>query len=160
MKIAEEWLGVDRSHRKLAHRGSRLEAFYASESMVLRVLRTAGIQVVERPPRERRPRREWPQWAELVPGVITIYDFTHSRGLPSWCAIAVLDMVSRYWLATVVSAEEGSTQVEVAYSRAGPCWARRICSTMRRSWPSCAAARGLTTTTSRCCSRCRTTGRR
>ncbi|MEV0391465.1 integrase core domain-containing protein [Nonomuraea sp. NPDC050643] len=118
VKIAEEWLDIDRSHRKLAHRGSRVEAFYASESTVLRVLQAAGIKVAERPARERRPRREWPEWAELVPGVITIYDFTHFRGLPSWCAIAVLDVVSRYWLATVVSPEETSTQVEVAYTRA------------------------------------------
>jgi transposase InsO family protein len=118
VKISEEWLEIDRSHRKLAHRGSRVEAFYASESTVLRVLQAAGIKVAERPARERRPRRGWPEWAELVPGVITIYDFTHFRGVPSWCAIAVLDVVSRYWLATLVSPEETSTQVEVAYTRA------------------------------------------
>ncbi|MGP3921534.1 transposase, partial [Nonomuraea sp. 10N515B] len=118
VKIAEDWLGIDRSHRKLAHRGSRLEAFYASESTVLRVLHAAGVVVPERPARERRPRRAWPEWADLVPGVITIYDFTHFRGLPRWCAIAVMDVVSRYWLATVVSPEETSTQVEVAYTRA------------------------------------------
>ncbi|MEU4235673.1 integrase core domain-containing protein [Nonomuraea sp. NPDC026600] len=118
VKIAEEWMGIDRSHRKLAHRGSRLESFYASESTVLRVLQAAGVAVPERPARQRRPRREWPEWADLVPGVITIYDFTHFRGLSRWCAIAVLDVVSRYWLATVLSAEETSTQVEVAYTRA------------------------------------------
>ena len=38
LKIATDWAQIDRSHRKLAHRGSRLEAFYASESTVLRVL--------------------------------------------------------------------------------------------------------------------------
>jgi putative transposase len=118
VKIAEEWGEVDRSHRKLAHRGSRLDTFYASESTVLRVLQAAGVKIRERPARERRPRRPWPEWAELVPGVITIYDFTHFRGVPSWCAIAVMDVVSRYWLATVVSPEETSTQVEVAYTRA------------------------------------------
>jgi len=32
--------------------------------------------------------------------------------------VAVLDVVSRYWLATVVSAEESSTQIEVAFTRA------------------------------------------
>ncbi|MGP3959995.1 transposase [Nonomuraea sp. 3N208] len=85
---------------------------------MLRVLQAAGITVVERPRRERRPRRELPGWAELVPGVITIYDFTHFRGLPRWCVVAVMDVVSRYWLATVVSPEEISTQVEVAYTRA------------------------------------------
>ena len=61
--------------------------------------------------------RPWPDWAELVPGVIWIYDFTHFRASRR-CAVAVLDVVSRLWLATVVSAEESSTQVEVAFTRA------------------------------------------
>lgn len=55
--------------------------------------------------------------AELVPGVIWIYDFTHFHA-SKWCAVAVLDVVSRYWMSTVVSAEESSTQVEVAFTRA------------------------------------------
>ena len=116
-KIAEEWAEIDRSHRKLAQRGSRLEAFYASESTVLRVLTAAGVHLPEQAPRERGAKRAWPQWAELVPGVIWIYDFTHFRASRR-CAVAVLDVVSRYWLATVVSAEESSTQVEVAFTRA------------------------------------------
>ena len=62
-------------------------------------------------------KRPWPEWAELVPGVIWIYDFTHFRASRR-CAVAVLDVVSRYWLATVVSPEESSTQVELAFTRA------------------------------------------
>lgn len=118
VKLAEEWGEIDRSHRKLAHRGSRLGLVYVSESTVLRVLVAEGVHLPERPPRERRERRPFPEWAELVPGVIFIYDFTHFAGLPGWCAIAVLDVVSRKWLATVVSAEETSTQVEIAFTRA------------------------------------------
>jgi len=117
VKIAEEWGDIDRSHRKLAHRGSRLQAFYASESTVLRVLVAAGIRLPDPPPRERQPARPWPEWAELVPGVIYIYDFTHFRASRR-CAVAVIDVVSRYWLSFVVSAEESSTQVEVAFTRA------------------------------------------
>jgi hypothetical protein len=49
--------------------------------------------------------------------VIWIYDFTHFRASKR-CAVAVLDVVSRFWLSTVVSAEESSTQVEVAFTRA------------------------------------------
>lgn len=118
VKLAEDWGEVDRSHRKLAHRGSRLELVYVSESTVLRVLVAEGVHLPERPPRERRDKRPFPEWAELVPGVIFIYDFTHFAGLPGWCAIAIIDVVSRKWLATVVSAEETSTQVEVAFTRA------------------------------------------
>ena len=117
VKVAEEWGEIDRAHRKLAHRGSRLDLFYASESTVLRVLIDEGVQLPGRPPREPRAKRPFPEWAELVPGVIWIYDFTHFRASKR-CAIAVLDVVSRVWLSTVVSAEESSTQVEVAFTQA------------------------------------------
>ncbi|MGH4016427.1 MAG: integrase core domain-containing protein [Pseudonocardiaceae bacterium] len=49
--------------------------------------------------------------------MIWIYDCTHFRASRR-CAIAVLDVVSRSWLSTVVSAKESSTQVEVAFTRA------------------------------------------
>jgi transposase InsO family protein len=117
VKLAEEWAEVDRSHRKLAHRGSRLDLVHASESTVWRVLAGEGIVLPAPEPRQPQPARPWPDWAELVPGVIWIYDFTHFRASKR-CAIAVLDVVSRLWLATVVSAEESSTQVEVAFTRA------------------------------------------
>jgi putative transposase len=117
IKVAEQWLGIDRSHRKLAHRGSRLGVVHMSESSVLRVLADAGMTLPARPARARRERRGLPDWAELVPGVIYIYDFTHFNRVKG-AVIAVIDVVSRYWLATVVSAEESSTQVEVAFTRA------------------------------------------
>jgi len=115
--LADEWGEVDLSHRQLAHRGSRLDLVHVSESTLLRVLVAAGIHLPARGAREPRPPRAWPDWAELVPGVIWIYDFTHFRA-STWCAVAVLDVVSRYWLSTVVSAEESSTQIEVAFTRA------------------------------------------
>ena len=118
VKLAEGWGEIDRSHRKLAHRGSRLEMVYVSESTVLRVLVAEAVHLPERPARERRDKRPFPQWAEPAPGVIFIYDFTHFAGLRGWGVIAVLDVVSRKWLSTVVSAEETSTQVEVAFTRA------------------------------------------
>src|SRR6266545_5017829 len=74
LALAEEWGEVDRSHRKLAHRGSRLDRVYVSESTVLRLLDAAGMRLPGAAARERRPARPWPEWAELVPGVIWIYD--------------------------------------------------------------------------------------
>ena len=117
VKVAEQWGQIDRSHRKLAHRASRLDLVHMSESSVLRVLTEAGVHLPEPAGRERRAPRAWPEWAELVPGVIYIYDFTHFRASQA-CAIAVMDVISRYWLATVVSVEESSVQVEVAFTRA------------------------------------------
>ncbi|WP_432021118.1 hypothetical protein [Streptomyces sp. 1222.5] len=45
VKLAEDWALVDRSHRKLAHRGSRLGWVHVSESTVLRVLAAEGIHL-------------------------------------------------------------------------------------------------------------------
>jgi hypothetical protein len=76
VKLAAQWGEVDLSHRKLAHRGSRLDLVHVSESTLLRVLIAAGVHLPVRGTREPRPARAWPDWAELVPGVIFIYDFT------------------------------------------------------------------------------------
>ncbi|MGH3096257.1 MAG: integrase core domain-containing protein [Streptosporangiales bacterium] len=113
--VAESWEQTDLSHRKLAHRGSYLDRVFVSESTVLRVLTNAGMRLPGLPPRPPRPRTPWPDWAELTPGVIYIYDFTHFTALPGWCAIAVVDVVSRYWLSTVFAPEETSIQVETAF---------------------------------------------
>jgi hypothetical protein len=55
VKVAQEWGEIDRSHRKLAHRGSRLDQVYVSESTVLRVLEAAGMRLPGTPAREKRP---------------------------------------------------------------------------------------------------------
>jgi transposase InsO family protein len=116
IELAKAWERIDLSHRKLAHRGSRLDMVYVSESTVLRVLTEAGVHLPGIPVvREPRSKKPWPDWVELIPGQIWIYDFTHFKGLPSWCSIAVLDVISRKWLSTVVSPEETSTQVETAF---------------------------------------------
>jgi len=115
VEVAKTWQQVDLSHRKIAHRGSRLGRVHASESTALRVLTAAGMRLPglpKAPPREKTP---WPEWAELVPGVIYIYDFTHFTALRGWCAIAVIDVVSRYWLSTVLAPEETWVQVETAF---------------------------------------------
>ncbi|MQA17353.1 MAG: integrase, partial [Pseudonocardiaceae bacterium] len=116
LELAKDWGRVDLSHRKLAHRGSRLDAVFVAESTVLRVLTAAGMHLPGLPQvRQKRPKTPWPDWVELVPGQIYIYDFTHFTGLRGWCAIAVLDVVSRYWLSTVLAPEETWVQVETAF---------------------------------------------
>ncbi len=85
VKLAQEWGEVDLSHRKLAHRGSRLDLVHVSESTLLRVLVAAGVHLPARGAREPRPARAWPDWAELVPGVIWIYDFErHEAPRTGW----------------------------------------------------------------------------
>jgi transposase InsO family protein len=112
--VYESWGEIDRSHRKLAHRGSRIGLVHVSESTVARVLAAEGL-VLEGPgPREPAPRAPWPDWLEWKPNRVWAYDFTHwSRARRA--SVAILDVVSRKWLATLTSAEESSTQVEACF---------------------------------------------
>jgi len=117
LTLFQAWGEIDRSHRKLAHRGSRLELVHVSESTVLRVLAAEGIALPGNPRRDPIPRAPWPDWLEWKPNHIWAYDFTHFTRARR-AAIAILDMVSRKWLTTLVAAEESSTQVEVAFTAA------------------------------------------
>ena len=111
------WGEVDRSHRKLAHRGSRLGLVHVSESSVRRVLADQGLILPGRAHREPTEKTPWPDWLEWKPNRIWAYDFTHFPRARR-AVIAILDMVSRKWLTTLVSPEETSTQVEVAFTAA------------------------------------------
>lgn len=117
MAVFDAWGDIDRSHRKLAHRGSRIGAVHVSESTVGRVLAEQGVVVKGNPPREPAPRPGWPDWLEWKPNRVWGYDFTHwtRAGVAS---IAILDLVSRKWLTTLTSPEETSTQIEVAFTAA------------------------------------------
>jgi transposase InsO family protein len=112
--LFEDWGSIDKSHRKLAHRGSRLDLVHVSESTVLRVLRAEGLVLPGKTPREPQVRAPWPDWVAWKPNVIWCYDFTHFTRAKR-VAVAVMDVVSRKWLATLVSAEETSTQVEACF---------------------------------------------
>jgi transposase InsO family protein len=118
VEVALAWSRVDLTHRKLAHRGSRLGLVFVSESSFYRVLVERGYRLPDQPRPDKRRKKPLPDWAELVPGVVYIYDFTHFSGLPSWCSIAVVDVVSRYCLALLLSPEETSLQVEQAFTAA------------------------------------------
>lgn len=112
--LFEGWGEVDRSHRKLAARGSRLQLVHVAPSTVLRVLQAENLVLPGTPAREPVVRSPWPEWVVWKPNSIWCYDFTHFPRAKS-AAIAVMDVVSRRWLTTLVSAEETSTQVEVAF---------------------------------------------
>lgn len=117
VELFESWGETDRSHRKLAHRGSRLDVVHVSASTLRRVLAAEGLVLPGKPPREPVPRTPWPDWLEWKPDRVWGYDFTHFTR--ARCAVvAILDIVSRKWIATVCSGEESSTQVEVAFTAA------------------------------------------
>lgn len=117
MALFEEWGEVDRSHRKLAHRGSYLSRVWVSPSTVRRVLHVADLHFRPLPRPGKSKRRLFPDWVEYTPGSIWIYDTTHFTRA-GMAVLIIEDLVSRKWITQVVSSEETSTQVEVAFTAA------------------------------------------
>ncbi len=117
LALFDEWGEKDRSHRRLAHRGSYTDTFWASPSTVRRVLFEADKHFHPLPRPGKSKRRPFPSWADYTPDSIWIYDTTHFTA----CGMAVLiieDLVSRKWLTHVVSAEETHTQVQLGFEQA------------------------------------------
>ena len=115
--LFDAWGEIDRSHRKLAHRGSRLGTVHVAPSTLQRVLLERSLILPGNPPREPIPRKAWPDWLQWQPNRIWGYDFTHFPRAGR-ASVAILDIVSRKWITTVTSPEESSTQVEIAFARA------------------------------------------
>lgn len=115
--LFHEWGEVDRSHRKLAHRGSYLSRVWVSPSSVRRVLAAQGLRLRPPPRPGRSVRKPFPDWVEYRPNQIWIYDTSHFTAA-RMAVTVVEDMVSRKWLATIVSAEETSTQVQLVFTDA------------------------------------------
>ena len=115
--VFNEWAEVDRSHRKLAHRGSWLGRFWADPSTVRRVLERRDLRF-RAPKREgRSARRPWPEWVEEAPNRIWIYDTTHWTRAGAATTV-ISDVISRKWIADITSADETSVEVQAVFNRA------------------------------------------
>ena len=114
LDLFEAWGEVDRSHRKLAHRGSYIGRVWVSPATVRRVLAAHGLHL-KRPRRVKSVRRPFPEWADYQRNSIWIYDVTHFHGCPQHAVFAVMDLVTRKWITELVSIEETSTQVQVVF---------------------------------------------
>ena len=115
LELFEQWGEIDRSHRKLAHRGSYTHKVWVSPSTVRRVLAAHGL-VLKRRRRIKHPdRKAFPEWADYTKNSIWIYDVTHFAGCSSHAVFAVMDLVTRKWITELVSIEETSTQVQVVF---------------------------------------------
>ena len=116
LDLIEEWGWVDRSHRKLAHRGSYTGVVFVSPSTLLRV---ALKRQVVLPGEPVRPRPVMPAMPE-VPwerNRIWIWDcsyFTRAKRV----AYAIVDVVTRYWIGYLLTTEQTSTQAQLLFARA------------------------------------------
>ena len=117
LDLFDEWGETDRSHRKLAHRGSYLGRCWVSPSSVRRVLVLADKHFRPLPRPGRSVRKPFPDWVEYTPKSIWIYDTTHFPAA-GMAVLIVEDLVSRKWLTEVVSVEETCTQVELGFTAA------------------------------------------
>jgi hypothetical protein len=117
VRLFDQWGEVDRSHRKLAHRGSYLGRLWVSPASVRRVLARQGLRLRPLPRPGRTVRKPFPDWVEYAPNSIWIFDTTHFTRA-GVAATVVEDLVSRKWLAEIVSVEETSTQVQVVVCEA------------------------------------------
>jgi transposase InsO family protein len=117
LELAAEWGEIDGSHRKLAHRGSYLGRVWVSPATVLRVLLAHGRSLPYRPAREKTARRPWPEWVQYRPNQVWGYDFSVFPAAGT-SALAILDLVSRKWIDTMLCPEATHVQVQAIFTRA------------------------------------------
>ena len=117
LDVTERWGAIDGSHRKLAHRGSYQGLVWVSPATFRRVLIEHGLTLPEPQPRSRSEKRPWPDWLVWAPNRIWIWDATHFTRCRRVC-FAIVDVVSRKWIDTLVSIEETVTQVQVLFDHA------------------------------------------
>jgi putative transposase len=116
LKLIEEWGPVDRSHRKLAHRGSYVGKVFVSPSTLLRVALKHRVVL---PGESFRPRPALAAFPE-VPwerNRIWIWDATHFTRCKR-VAYAIVDVVTRYWIGYLLSVEQTTTQAQLLFARA------------------------------------------
>jgi putative transposase len=116
VEVFEQHALTDRSHRKLAHRGSYEGVVWMSESTVRRVLDAHGLRV--RAPRRagRSERSPFPEWAAYARHSIWIYDTTQFVRCKHTWVVVIMDLVTRKWICEIASAEQTDQQVQLAFT--------------------------------------------
>jgi putative transposase len=116
LELIETWGLVDRSHRKIAHRGSYTGRVFVSPSTVLRVALKHQVTLPGEPVRARPLMPAFPQipWER---NRIWIWDATHFTRAKR-VAYAIVDVVTRYWIGYLLSSEQTSTQAQLLFARA------------------------------------------
>jgi len=117
--LFEDWGPVDLSHRKLAYRGSYLGRVWVSPSTVDRVLARHGLSLRGGKRPARTEKTPWPAWAEWQPNQLWCWDGSQfERCVASKYAYAIIDLVSRKWIATILVAEPNGIAVRVLFTKA------------------------------------------
>ena len=137
LDLIETWGWVDRSHRKLAHRGSYTGTVFVSPSTVLRVALKNRVALPGEPVRARPAKPVFPEvvWER---NRIWIWDATHFTRCKR-VAYAILDVVTRYWIGYLLTSEQTHTQAQLLFAQAledqGPARSRRAADRRRSRGP-------------------------
>ncbi len=117
--LFDEWGDIDRSHRKLAHRGSYLGRVWVSPSTVDRVLAGHGLALAGEPRPARSVKKPWPSWSQWRPNQLWCWDGTQfPRCRQTKYAYAIVDVVSRKWIATHHTASPDSVAARLLFTQA------------------------------------------
>ena len=116
LELIEQWAWVDRSHRKLAHRGSYIGKVFVAPSTLLRVALKHRVELPGERPRPRRPKPVFPEvpWEK---DRIWMWDASHFPAAKR-VAYAIVDVVTRYWIGYLLSVEQTATQAQLLFARA------------------------------------------
>lgn len=119
LAIFDEWADMDRSHRKLAHRGSYEGRVFVSPSTVDRVLARHDLALPGQTQPPRSHKQPWPPWCEWRPRQLWCWDSSQfERCVTSKYAYAIIDLVSRKWIATTLTPEPTSVSARVLFTQA------------------------------------------
>jgi transposase InsO family protein len=114
-----QWGPVDLSHRKLAHRGSYLGTVWVSPSTVDRVLTRRGLSLRGRKRPARSVKTPWPDWTQWRRNQLWVWDMSQfERCTASRYAYGIIDLVTRKWIATILTPEPTGTSVRVLFIKA------------------------------------------
>ena len=116
LDLIEQWGWVDRSHRKLAHRGSYTGVVFVSASTLLRVALRNRVVLPGEPWRPRPTLPAMPQvpWERNRIWIWDATHFTRARRV----AYAIVDVVTRYWIGFLLTSEQTSTQAQLLFAQA------------------------------------------
>ena len=116
LDLIEQWAWVDRSHRKLAHRGSYTGTVFVSPSTLLRIALKHRVQLPGEPFRPRPAKPALPElpWERNRIWIWDASHFTRARRV----AYAIVDVVTRYWIGYLLSVEQTTTQAQLLFTDA------------------------------------------
>ena len=119
LALFEEWGDTDRSHRRLAHRGSCEQRVWVSPSTADRALARHGLAPKGEPRPAPGPKAPRPDWCEWRPNQLWCWDASQlGRCTTARRAYAIVDAVSPKWAAAHLAPSPDTVAARILFTRA------------------------------------------